>query len=95
MVFFAVSGLDLLGELDTLADQREKLVEWIYAQQVLDTIVPGVGPVGGFRGGPSLGTRYTLGGSVRPPSRRSELGLGPSRLTAGRTLPLVWACRAG
>ena len=74
-MFFAVSGLDLLGELDTLANQREKLIEWIYAQQVLDTDVPGFGPVGGFRGGPSLGTRYTPGGSVRPSSRRSELGL--------------------
>lgn len=37
LLFFAISGLDLLGALDSSVSEEEKssIVEWIYAQQVL------------------------------------------------------------
>ena len=43
LVFFSLSGLDLLGALQEVESMRVDIVEWIYAQQVLpDEVVPGV-----------------------------------------------------
>ena len=35
ILFFCISGLDLLKALDVLSDSRQNIIEWIYAQQVL------------------------------------------------------------
>ena len=35
LLFFALSGLDVLDSLDIVADQRSEYIEWIYAQQIL------------------------------------------------------------
>lgn len=36
LLFFVISGLDLLGALDDISSkQREDIIEWIYAQQVV------------------------------------------------------------
>ncbi|XP_042908207.1 geranylgeranyl transferase type-1 subunit beta isoform X2 [Parasteatoda tepidariorum] len=37
MAFFAISTLDLLDALDQIESEREKLIEWIYALQVVPT----------------------------------------------------------
>ena len=43
LVFFSLSGLDLLCALQEVESLRADIVEWIYAQQVLpDEAVPGV-----------------------------------------------------
>ena len=37
LLFFALSGLDLLGSLDDIvsAEEKKNIIEWIYAQQIL------------------------------------------------------------
>lgn len=45
LLYFAVTALDVLGSLEPL--QGPAIVEWVYAQQVLDH------HLGGFRGGPA------------------------------------------
>ena len=37
LLFFALSGLDLLNALDSIipANQRQEIIDWIFAQQVL------------------------------------------------------------
>ena len=36
VLFFGLSGLDLLSALDTISDDYKKdIIEWIYAQQIL------------------------------------------------------------
>ncbi len=45
LLYFALSGLDLLNTLDStvLEDERRQIVDWIYAQQVLpDRSAPGI-----------------------------------------------------
>ena len=60
LVFFAVSGLDLLGALETLsAKEKEEVVNWIYAQQIL----PGEdGDISlcGFRGSSFIGAPFEV-----------------------------------
>lgn len=34
VIYFAVVGLDLLDELESIADMRENIIEYIYAQQL-------------------------------------------------------------
>ncbi|XP_074649953.1 geranylgeranyl transferase type-1 subunit beta-like [Tubulanus polymorphus] len=35
IAFFSISGLDILGRLDELNDDKEEIIEWIYSLQVL------------------------------------------------------------
>ena len=42
LLFFALSGLDVLGCAEALQDYRKDAIEWIYAQQILpDSDDPG------------------------------------------------------
>ena len=70
MLYFCLSGLDVLGALQAKVGEKEakEIIEWIYAQQVLPPPVSGgSGAVGseqpdysrcGFRGGSSLGVPH-------------------------------------
>lgn len=35
ILFFCVSGLDLLNKLDILDDRKSEMIDWIYSQQIL------------------------------------------------------------
>ena len=35
LLFFALSGLDVLGCAEAIEDYRKDAIEWIYAQQIL------------------------------------------------------------
>jgi len=60
LLFFCISGLDLLGALDDALtpDIKQKTIEWIYAQQIHPD--PKIGNIGqcGFRGSPFLGHKF-------------------------------------
>ena len=60
LVFFAVSGLDLLGALDSMSAKEKKDVsDWIYAQQIL----PGENgdtSFCGFRGSSFIGAPFEV-----------------------------------
>lgn len=60
LVFFAVSGLDMLGALDTMsAKEKQEAVDWIYAQQIL----PGEDgdlSLCGFRGSSFIGAPFQV-----------------------------------
>lgn len=61
ILFFAVSGLDLLGALDSISQEEKRaIVDWIYSQQVLpDKDCPGSAfDLGGFRGASFLGIPF-------------------------------------
>lgn len=37
LAFFAISGLDVLGAIDELSEEkRQNLIDWIYSLQVID-----------------------------------------------------------
>lgn len=59
LVFFALSGLDLLGALDeNISDKRkEEIIDWIYAQQILPEDGRDIDTCG-FRGGSYMGVPY-------------------------------------
>ena len=60
LVFFAVSGLDVLGSLESLsAKEREDIVEWIYAQQILPG-EDGSDSHCGFRGASFIGAPFQV-----------------------------------
>lgn len=67
LAFFALSGLDVLGELDAAVPHRAALVDWIYAQQVLPAR-DGAQPCAGFRGGPYLGAPFAPACAADPAS---------------------------
>ena len=63
LVFFAISGLDILNELSSLVDEktRKRIIEWIYSQQITGKKdKPGAL---GFRGSPAngAGNDYDMG----------------------------------
>ncbi|KXS12656.1 geranylgeranyltransferase type I beta-subunit-like protein [Gonapodya prolifera JEL478] len=61
-VYFALGALDLLGvEFDK--DERDSIVEWIYAQQILPD-PQDRGRVCGFRGAPFMGTHSRADGNA-------------------------------
>ena len=35
ILFFCISGLDLLNKLDILDDRKSEIIDWIYSQQIL------------------------------------------------------------
>ena len=42
LLFFCLSGLDVLNSLETVNDRRAEIIDWIYAQQILpDATDPG------------------------------------------------------
>lgn len=60
LLFFALSGLDVLQALDSIsAEEQKQMVEWIYAQQVLpDKSNPDGMHLCGFRGASFLGIPF-------------------------------------
>lgn len=59
LAFFGLSGLDVLGALDTIsAKRKQEIIDWIYSQQIF----PGEGGKMdhcGFRGSCFIGAPYT------------------------------------
>ena len=35
LLFFSLSGLDVLDEIDLSPDRKSEIIDWIYAQQIL------------------------------------------------------------
>ena len=60
ILFFGVCGLDILNSLDVIRSyEREQIIEWIYAQQVLpDSTGETTETYCGFRGGSFLGVPF-------------------------------------
>ncbi|KJE91609.1 geranylgeranyltransferase beta subunit [Capsaspora owczarzaki ATCC 30864] len=60
LVYFAVSGLDLLNSLALIESRRAAIIDWVYAMQVLpDKDNPGLNAQAcGFRPGSSVGAPY-------------------------------------
>ena len=43
LLFFCLSGLDVLNSLETIEDRKAEIIDWIYAQQILpDATNPGI-----------------------------------------------------
>jgi geranylgeranyl transferase type-1 subunit beta len=63
VLYFALSGLDVLNALDQITDQkRQSIIDWVYAQQVL----PSADSIQhcGFRGSPFVGCTHCDSGSA-------------------------------
>uniref|UniRef100_A0A3P9LF22 Geranylgeranyl transferase type-1 subunit beta n=1 Tax=Oryzias latipes TaxID=8090 RepID=A0A3P9LF22_ORYLA len=60
IVFFALSGLDVLGSLDVI--DKDLIIEWIYSQQVLPTDDKSNLGRCGFRGSSHIGIPYSTKG---------------------------------
>lgn len=59
ILFFGVCGLDILNALDTIQpNERDQIIEWIYAQQVLPDKTGITDAYCGFRGGSYMGTPF-------------------------------------
>jgi geranylgeranyl transferase type-1 subunit beta len=59
ILFFGVCGLDILNSLDSIRSyEREQIIEWIYAQQILPNTTGGRDTYCGFRGGTFLGVPF-------------------------------------
>ncbi len=59
LAFFGLSGLDMLGALDTIsAKRKQELINWIYAQQILPK-EDGTMERCGFRGSCYIGIPYS------------------------------------
>ncbi|XP_043226586.1 geranylgeranyl transferase type-1 subunit beta-like [Amphibalanus amphitrite] len=52
LLFYAVSGLDLLGQLDLVQD-KQSVIEWVYRQQITSELCDGDLSRAGFRGSPA------------------------------------------
>ncbi len=60
LLFFAVSGLDLLDCLDSVsAEDKESIIEWIYSQQILPA-ADGSDSHCGFRGSSFIGALFQV-----------------------------------
>ena len=70
LLFFAISGLDLLDALDSVEQQRDAIIEWIYSMQVTPASGTGAGKpaagAAGFRGSNYLGLPFSPSGVVLP-----------------------------
>ena len=60
LVFFALSGLDLLGVLDRIVadEEKEEIINWIYSQQVLPGEDGNMDSCG-FRGSSFIGVPFS------------------------------------
>lgn len=59
LAFFGLSGLDVLGALDTIPPKRkEEIINWIYAQQIFPG-EDGSMELCGFRGSCFIGAPYS------------------------------------
>lgn len=56
ILFFALSGIDMLNNLESIEDQRENIINWIYSYQILPKDVK-VDKCG-FRGSSSNGAKF-------------------------------------
>lgn len=61
VIYFCVSGLDLLGEIGRV--DAPAICDYIYAMQVLPSSEDGNGALGGFRGGSFLGAPFDPAGA--------------------------------
>ena len=58
LLFFAVCGLDILNSLDAIPSyERDQIVEWVYAQQILPSD-KNRDAYCGFRGGSFMGVPF-------------------------------------
>ena len=60
IAFFGLSGLDVLGRLDSIvsAKRKQEMVNWVYAQQILPSQDSGM-DMCGFRGSSCRGAPYS------------------------------------
>jgi len=58
VLFFALSGLDIMNALDITDTVKEDIVNWLYAQQILPSNDDGDMSRCGFRGAPCLGGSF-------------------------------------
>ncbi|KAL3866453.1 hypothetical protein ACJMK2_043749 [Sinanodonta woodiana] len=59
VAFFAISGLDMLGSLSAIEKDRENIIEWIYALQVLPDRDESNLKMCGFRGSTTIGSSFS------------------------------------
>lgn len=65
LLFFAISGLDMLNALDKVEKDKEKIIDWIYSLQILpseDSDDESIKKCG-FKGSPFLGNTFDTKGS--------------------------------
>eukprot|EP00794_Sanderia_malayensis_P009861 gene9860-10871_t len=62
ILFFALSGLDVMNSLDIVKDEKDDIIKWIYAQQVIPSGEDNDELKCGFRGAPSLGGEFDIQG---------------------------------
>lgn len=59
ILFFGVCGLDIMNSLEAIRPyEREQMIEWIHAQQILPPTTGDVSTYCGFRGGTFLGMPF-------------------------------------
>ncbi|KAH1012939.1 hypothetical protein HUJ05_012006 [Dendroctonus ponderosae] len=57
VLYFCVSGLDILGDIDDIPEERKnQMIDWLYSLQVEDDE-----PVSGFQGSTTINTREYRG----------------------------------
>lgn len=59
ILFFALSGIDILDSLKSIEDKRESIINWIYSYQILSKDMED--NKGGFRGSSSNGAKFSCG----------------------------------
>lgn len=60
ILFFGLSGLDILGALDTLTEEdKQQMIDWIYAQQILPNESKTNLHRCGFRGASFIGAPFS------------------------------------
>lgn len=64
VLFFALSGLDVLNSIDTILNERNEIISWIYAQQILSSDGEDNKSKCGFRGAPFLGGDFDSQGCL-------------------------------
>eukprot|EP00897_Mesotaenium_endlicherianum_P003880 jgi/Mesen1/351/ME000001S02660 len=84
LAYFAVAGLDILDKLDQV--DKGQVVDWIYSLQVLPSSLDDASVGYGFRGSPSGGAPFTLGGAPATPVDSGHLAATFSALAALRVL---------
>ncbi|XP_012555341.1 geranylgeranyl transferase type-1 subunit beta isoform X1 [Hydra vulgaris] len=63
VLFFCLSGLDLLNALERIKNEHQNIINWIYSLQILPKNDESNTTKCGFRGSPFLGSKYQTEGS--------------------------------
>ncbi|XP_014662379.1 PREDICTED: geranylgeranyl transferase type-1 subunit beta-like [Priapulus caudatus] len=58
ILFFAISGMEILNSLDTIKNKKEEIVDWIYSHQVLPNESASNLSNCGFRGSATIGAKF-------------------------------------